>query len=88
MFQWLIDGFKYLWTGGATEESDTERDGVMSYSGEWHAFASGVRKGFTGLKPKPTSPDAKKEKRYFHYGHMFGRLLSMAVAAVIGSNFL
>lgn len=88
MFQWLIDGFKYLWEGNATEESDTERDGFLSYSGEWHSFTSGLRKGLYGMKPTPETPDAKKEARYFHYGHMVGRGLSMLIAVVAGANFL
>jgi len=30
----------WLLEGGATDEDDTERDGFMSYSGEWHAATS------------------------------------------------
>jgi len=32
----------------ATNEEGTERDGVLSYSAEWHAIAVGFGAGFTG----------------------------------------
>lgn len=80
--------FSYLWEGGATEESDTKRDGFLSYSAEWHAAVSGFRKGLMGMKPTPEQPDSKEEKRYFNWFHTFGRLVSVAIAAVAGGSFL
>ena len=32
-------------------EEDTERDGFLSYAGEWHALTIGVYRGLTHLRP-------------------------------------
>lgn len=40
------------WPDGKNE-SDTERDGAFSYSGEWHAFSIGVAVGFAAVFPAP-----------------------------------
>lgn len=37
---------------GPTEDS-TERDGVLSYAGEWHALAIGFAVGFASVVPIP-----------------------------------
>lgn len=37
---------------GATE-GDTDRDGVLSYAGEWHALEVGFAVGFASVVPYP-----------------------------------
>lgn len=73
----------WLWQGEATAETDTDRDGFMSYSKEWHAASSGFRMGLYGREPNPQLPHSKAEKRYFYWGHAFGQFLIFLSGVVI-----
>lgn len=77
-----------LWTGGATEESATERDGFLSYSAEVHAVGHGVYGGLTSPRPwaageLPDNPDVQAEPHYFKGGFVVGSILQLVFIVVI-----
>jgi len=45
-----FDGVDGLDMPDSGDEEDTERDGFLSYAGEWHAMALGFGVGLTGTK--------------------------------------
>lgn len=81
MLEWLLGG-------GATEESDTERDGFLSYSAEVHAVGNGFSKGFAGKEMTATARDSKREKHYFRGAWVVGRVALIGLAAILGGAWL
>lgn len=75
-------------------ESDTDYDGFLSWSGEWHALTHGVYKGLTSkalvTPPVPEFEDVEKEPHYYRGGYVIGTLLQVAllVAAVVAGGGL
>jgi len=65
--------------GGATKESDTDRDGFLSYSAEIHALGLGLYDGMKTAKVKPTdmrdNPDVQKEPHYYAGAYVVGTIL-------------
>lgn len=67
------------------EESDTDRDGLLSYSGEWHALTIGVYRGLTTLKPWDDSvprdryEDVREEPWYYKGGFVLGTAAQAAL---------
>lgn len=49
MRKWLTKAKEYLSGADAPTESDSERDGFLSYSAEWHALAIGAFLGVAHL---------------------------------------
>ena len=72
---------------GKTED-DTERDGFLSYAGEWHALTIGVYRGLTHLRPWDDEfqevaeryDDVANEPWYYKGGYVLGTLLQVGVA--------
>lgn len=69
-------------------ESDTERDGFLSYAAEWHALSLGVFDGMKTWRIRPKElrdhPDVKAEKHYYTGGYVIGTLLQLAIVASVG----
>lgn len=76
---YLPDGYK---------ESDTERDGFLSYAAEWHAFSHGFYDGMTtrprrwSKHEKPDNKDVKKEPHYYKGGFVLGS--GVQIGAIVG----
>lgn len=70
-----------------TSESDTERDGALSYPAEWHALAHGVYDGIRSWKGKPgrppENPDVEKEPHYYKGGYVAGTVLQVVLMAAV-----
>lgn len=83
------DDSRWYWPfgGNATEESDTERNGFLSYSAEVHAVGHGMFMGFRTRPwerpPEPTHPDAEKEPHYYQGGFVFGSVLQVVLIVVL-----
>lgn len=79
MFDWLRDA-------GAKSESDTERDGFLSYSAETHAVGHGLYDGMRTwrVRPKrlPDNDDVQAEPHYYKGAYVAGTLLQLAIAAL------
>lgn len=72
----------------APTESDSERDGFLSYAGEWHAFTIGMYSGVTSVRgfrdTPPDNPDVEEEPHYYKGGYLVG--LSAQWATVIATT--
>lgn len=72
----------------APREGDTDRDGLLSYSAEWHALAHGVYNGLSdslrSVRPLPDNPDVEKEPHYYKGGYVIGTLLQVLLLVVAG----
>lgn len=79
-----------MWPDAPNEE-DTERDGLLSYAGEWHALTIGVYRGLTTLRPWDDDflevaeryDDVEAEPWYYKGGFVLGTLLQMLVAFLL-----
>jgi len=69
-------------------EDGTERDGVLSYSAEWHALAHGAFDGMRTWRVRPTklpdNPDVQAEPHYYKGAYVLGTLLQ-AVLVLAGA---
>lgn len=67
-------------------ESDTDRDGFLSYAAEWHAFSLGFYDGMRDWRVRPgelpDNPDVAKEPHYYKGAYVLGTLLQALI--VIG----
>lgn len=67
-------------------ESETDRDGFLSYAAEWHAFTHGLFDSFRSVKPKapslPENEDVRAEPHYYKGGWLIGTLLHLVLLAV------
>lgn len=75
----------------ATTEAESGRDGILSYSAEWHALGHGLYGGlcdfrdWDGLRPAARkNPDVVKEIAYAKWGYVLGSVLRVAVYVAIG----
>lgn len=77
----------------APREEDSERNGLLSYAAEWHAFSNGVYFG-VATKPRASPPsidnltvkaqrDVRKEPHYFRGGYVIGQLLQIGLVAAV-----
>lgn len=77
----------WLLGGDATDESDTDRDGFLSYSTEVHALGLGIYDGMKSWRVRPNemrdNPDVEKEPHYYAGGYVVGTLLQLCIAAVV-----
>ncbi|AGM11198.1 hypothetical protein M197_gp33 [Haloarcula hispanica tailed virus 2] len=68
-------------------ESDTERDGFLSYAAEWHALTHGIYAGLRSRRPAPgplpDNPDVEAEPHYYKGGYIIGTLLQVLVLAAL-----
>lgn len=75
---------------GAKEESDTERDGAFSWSGETHGFAVGLYYGFIDFRDWGGLPDGYAEGKniekgwYPKGGYVLGAVLRVACYLTLG----
>ena len=87
---------KALWEfikgAGAPTESDSERDGFLSYSGEVHAVGVGIYYGFVDFRDWGGLPegyaDGKNIERgwYARGGYVFGAVLRVAIYLTVGAG--
>lgn len=70
------------------KESDSERDGLLSYAVEWHSFTHGVYDGMKNPKARPKGlpelEDVQKEPHYYKGGYIIGTLLQLGIMVVLG----
>lgn len=73
-------------------ESDTDRDGFLSYAAEWHAFSIGLYDGMKSwrVRPKalPDNPDVQAEPHYYKGAYVIGTLVQLLVVIAGGSYLL
>lgn len=67
----------------AATEADSERDGVLSYAAEWHAFCHGLYDGMRDWRARPgdlpENEDVQKEPHYYKGAYVLGTLLQVAI---------
>ena len=73
-------------------EDDTKRDGVLSYSAEWHAAAHGAYDGMRSWKARPgelpDNPDVQAEPHYYKGAYVIGTVLqALIVVGVVLAGF-
>lgn len=80
---------------GAYKESDTERDGAFSWSGETHGFALGVYYGFKdfrdwdGLPDDYADTDAQVETGHYPKGgYVVGAVLRVLCYVALGGALM
>lgn len=74
-----------------SSEDETERDGFLSYRGEWHALTVGFYRGLTRLKPWADSykqvaqryDDVEAEPWYYQGGYVLGTMLQLLVMLLL-----
>lgn len=75
----------------SSDESETDRNGLLSTRREWHALAHGVYDGLTTLRPwapdhLPDNADVHAEPHYYKAGFVLGTVLQAGtVIGVAGS---
>lgn len=75
---------------GAYRESDTDRDGLFSWSGETHGFAVGVYYGFIDFRdwdglPEGYAEDKNIEKGWYpKSGYVVGSVLRVSLYLAVG----
>lgn len=76
-------------------ESDTERDGFLSYAAEWHALAHGMYNGMKDWRVRPgkipDNPDVQAEPHYYKGGYVVGTVVQGAIVAAtawVGSGLI
>lgn len=86
---------KRIKEAGAYKESDTDRDGAFSWSGETHAAAIGIYHGFKdfrdwdGLPDDYADTDAQVEKgHYAQGGYVFGAMLRVLCYLALGGALM
>lgn len=85
----MLDKLRSLMSGAdAPTESDSERDGFLSYSVEFHALAIGMYAGFLdfkdwdGLDQKAReNPSVRQEMAYAHGGYVIGAVVRTLIVA-------
>lgn len=82
--------WQFIKEAGAPNESDTERDGAFSYSGETHGFAVGFYHGFIDFKDWGGLPEGYAEGKnievgwYPKSGYVVGATLRVLAYLAIG----
>lgn len=73
----------------ALREQDTERDGFLSYSAEWHALSHGVFDGMRTVRARPSglpeNEDVQAEPHYYKGGYVLGTLFQLAILLTAGA---
>lgn len=86
----LREIIKLIQSAGAKEESDTDRDGFLSWSGETHGLALGIYYGFIDFKDWGGLPegyaDGKNVERgwYPKMGYVIGATLRVLCYLAVG----
>jgi hypothetical protein len=74
----------------APRESDTERDGFLSYAAEWHAFAIGFYDGMSSVRARPRglpdNEDVQREPHYYKGAYVLGTLVQVGIILLLGSQ--
>jgi hypothetical protein len=77
----------WLTGGGATKESETKRDGFLSYSAEIHSVGLGVYDGMKTWRVQPKkmrdNSDVDKEPHYYAGGYVAGTILQFVIVLAI-----
>ena len=76
----------------APRESDSDRDGFLSYSAEWHAFAIGWYDGMRTLKARPgelpDNKDVQAEPHYYKGAYVLGTLMQLLIVVLLGNGLV
>lgn len=79
---------RYIRGAGAPTESDSKRNGVLSYSAEFHALAIGFYAGFIDFKDwhgldkrARENPDVMMEMGYARGGYVLGAVIRTLIVA-------
>lgn len=82
---------KWVGEAGALRESDTERGGLFSHSGETHGFAVGFYHGFADFKDWGGLPDGYADGKniednwYPRSGYVCGAVLRTVMYLAVGA---
>jgi len=85
---------KLLKQMGASKESDTDRGGAFSYSGETHGFAVGVYYGFVDFRDWGGLPDGYADGKniergwYPKFGYLVGAIVRVLLYLLAGGLLL
>lgn len=87
----MLDRIRKIISGmDAKRESDSERDGFLSYAAETHSMSLGVYDGMKTwrLRPKEMrdNPNVTREPWYYTGGYVIGTLLQLVIVLVVGFN--
>lgn len=81
---------QFLKNAGAKRESDTKRNGFMSYAAETHAIGHGLYHGLTSKSPTatelPDNKDVQAEPHYFKGAYVVGTLLQVVILLLVGNQ--
>lgn len=73
------------------DESETDRDGLLSYAAEWHAFTHGLYGGMRSWRARPdalpANGDVQKEPHYYKGGYVVGTLLQLVIVVLVVGQF-
>lgn len=69
----------------AAKESESDRDGFLSYAAEWHAFSIGIYDGLKKVPKAPNNRDVEAEPHYYKGGYVMGRLLQVVLLVVLAT---
>lgn len=72
----------------APTESDSERDGFLSYAAEWHSLSHGLYDGLKSVRTMPTNADVQKEPHYYKGAYVVGKLLQVVLVVGLGMKGL
>lgn len=83
---------RFIRNAGQPRESDTERDGFLSYAKEVHSLGLGVYHGLTSrpwrfrAEQYPGNPDIQAEPHYFAGGYAVGTVVQWAILLTVGQQ--
>lgn len=74
----------------APREKDSERDGFLSYSAEWHAVAHGFYDGMRTIKPVtrklPDNKDVQREPHYYKGAFVVATFVQLVVVYLLATG--
>lgn len=85
---------EFIKNAGADSEEASDRNGFLSWSGEWHAFGMGVARGsqdpYHLISPLPDGDteheiDSRREKGYYYLGCFVGTAIQLGL---LGLSYL
>lgn len=87
---WLQKLVQFVKGAGAAQESDSERDGFLSYSGEVHAVGVGIYYGFVDFRDWGGLPEGYADGKniednwYPRAGYVVGAVLRVMIYLALG----
>jgi len=82
----------WLKDAGASSESDSDRDGFLSYSAETHAVGHGLFDGMRSWRARPgdlpDNDDVQAEPHYYKGAYVAGTVLQAVIVIATGQALL